>query len=117
MPMLLTVFLRTLLVLPFKCCYSNIIVPCGHSRQPPSSGDSETTSLFGIWKRLPETNAGKWPEVTATAGGCGECWKLWRVAGKACNMTENLSILIIFLNNSNKPRPQTETCVFSDVEV
>ena len=58
------------------------------------------------WKQLPslalakdfwETNVGEFPEVTETAGGCGDCWKLRRVAGKASSMTENaLSILIIF---------------------
>ena len=58
-------------------------------------------------------------EVTATAGACSDCWKLWLVAGKARNMTENtVSILIvIFPYNSNKPRPQTESCVFSHVVV
>ena len=76
------------------------------------------------WKQLPslalgndflKTNAGEFPEVTATAGGCSDCWKLRWVAGEARNMTENaLSILIvIFPYNSNKPRPQTESCLFS----
>ena len=33
-------------------------------------------------------------------------------------MTENaLSILIIFPHNSNKPRPRTESCVFSDLVI
>ena len=40
---------------------------------------------------------------------------LRRIAGEARNMTENaLSILIvIFSNNSNKPRSQRESCLFS----
>ena len=34
-----------------------------------------------------------------TVGSCGNCWKLRRVAGKACNMTENaLSILIVIFS-------------------
>ena len=54
-----------------------------------TSGDLETTSLFGTWKR-------ELPEVTATAGGCGNCWKLRRVPGEARNMMENaLYILIV----------------------
>ena len=62
-------------------------------------------------------NAGELPEVMETAGGWGDCFKLRQVAGKAHKMTENaLSILIAnFTYNSNKPRPQTESCVFSDV--
>ena len=64
------------------------------------------------WKQLPvwhlEANAGELPEVTATTGGCSDCLSCH-------NMLENaLSILIaIFFYNSNKPRPQTESCVFS----
>ena len=59
-------------------------------------------------------NALKLIEVTATAGGCGDCWKPLRVGG---NMMENaLSILIvIFPHNSNKLRPQTESSSFSDL--
>ena len=62
-----------------------------------------------------ETNVRELSEVMATAGGRGGCWKPRRVAYEACNMTKNaLSILIvIFLHNSYKPRPQTESCVFS----
>ena len=62
-------------------------------------------------------NAGELPKVTATAEGCGDCRKLRWVAGEVRNMTENaLSILIvIFTHNSNKPGPQTESCVFSAV--
>ena len=53
------------------------------------------------WKQLPslaigndlsETNAGELaelPEVMATAGGFGDCWKLQQVACEARNMTEN----------------------------
>ena len=77
------------------------------------------------WKRLPslefgyfhETNAEELAEVMATVAGCGDCWRLRRVAGEARNMMENaLSILIvIFPFNCNKPRPRTESCVFSDV--
>ena len=59
------------------------------------------------------------PEALATAGGCSDCWKPWRVAGDACNMTENaLSILIvIFLHNSNKPKRRTESNLFSDLAI
>ena len=54
------------------------------------------------WKQLPslalgsdfrETNVGELPEVTATARGCGDCWKLRRVAGEARNMMENALLL------------------------
>ena len=46
-------------------------------------------------------------EAAATAGSCGDCWKLQRVADKACNMTENaLSILIVIFSIQLK---QTET--------
>ena len=80
-----------------------------------TSGNSGTTSQ--IVTRHSETIAGGLPEVMATAGGCGDCWKPRRVAGNAHNMTENaLSIIIIiFLHNSNKPRPQTEICLFSNL--
>ena len=56
-------------------------------------------------------------EVATTAGGCDDCRTLQRVAGEAGNMTENaLSILIVlFPHNSNKLRPHTESCVFSNV--
>ena len=47
-------------------------------------------------------------EVAATAGT--------RNMTEDRNMTEKaLSILIIFPYNSNKPRPQTESCVFSSL--
>ena len=50
---------------------------------------------------------GESPEVTATAGGCCDCWKLRRVAGDARNMTENaLFILIVFFSAQLQ---QTET--------
>ena len=57
-----------------------------------TSGDFETTSQFGTWKRMQEScqRLQQLLEVTATAGSCG-----W-VAGEAHNMTENyLSILIV----------------------
>ena len=80
-----------------------------------SSGDLEMTSQFGNWKRLPRNECRRvcqrlWQllEVTATAGRCGE------FASEARNTVEiPLSILIIFPHNSNKPRPQTESYVFS----
>ena len=70
-----------------------------------TSGDSEMTSLWHFktsWR------------VTR---GYGICWKLRQVAFKARNITENaLPILVaIFPHNSNKPRSQTESCVFSYV--
>ena len=66
---------------------------------------------------IPEMNAGELLEVMATAGGCGDFWKPWRVAGDARNMMENyLSILIVILpHNSNTPRPQTESYIFSNL--
>ena len=109
--MLLKVFLRTLLVLLFKCCYYNIIVPIGHLKQPPVTQKRLPSLAFE--NDFQEMNAGELPEVTATAGGCSDCWKLRHVAGMACNMTENA--IFIFPNNSNKLRPQTESCIFSDV--
>ena len=76
-------------------------------------------------KRLPslalgnnfhEMNAEQLPVVTATPGGCGDCWKPRWVAGDACDMTENdpSILIVVFPHNSNKPRPQTESCLFSD---
>ena len=64
-------------------------------------------------------NGEELPEVMATAGGCGNCWKPLRVAGDAHDMKKNaLSILIvIFPHNSNKLRPQTESCPFSDLVI
>ena len=52
-------------------------------------------------------------EVMATAGGCCDCQKLRWVAGEARNMTENALyiLIVIFPNNSNESRPQTEGCV------
>ena len=62
-----------------------------------------------------EINVGELPEVTGTDGGCGASWKPQRVAGDVHYLMENaLSILIvIFSNNSNKLKPQTESCLFS----
>ena len=99
-----------LLGVQFKCCDNNIIVPCSHWRLTPVT-----------WKQLPslalrndfrEMSAGQLPEVTATAGGYSDCWKLrrlleaavycWKlriVASEAHNMTKNaLSILIVILS-------------------
>ena len=50
-----------------------------------------------------------------TAARCGDCWKLWRVAGKARNLTENaLSFFIVIFSVQLQ---QTETsdrklCIF-----
>ena len=62
---------------------------------------------------------GELPEVTSTAGGCSDCWKLRqlleRVGGKARNMTGYaLSILIVIFSVQLQ---QTETsdrklCIF-----
>ena len=67
-------------------------------------------NLWLLRNDFPETNAGELPEVTATAGDCVDCWMLWQVAGEARNMTEKTlsNLIVIFLHNSNKPRPQTE---------
>ena len=74
-----------------------------------SSGYSETTSQFV--SRHSETSAGELSEVAAMAGSCS------RLPAMAYNMMEYaLSILIvIFPYNSNKPRPQTESCLFSNL--
>ena len=71
-------------------------------------------------KRLPSLALGnkcELPAVMATAVGCSDCWKLRQVAGESRNITENAlsNLIVIFLYNSNKPRPQTESCVFFDV--
>ena len=89
----------------------NIVVPCGHSRGPPVT--RKRLPSLALVKDFPETNAGELPEV----GGCGDCWNPWWVASDARDMMENaLSILIvIFLQNCNKPRPQKESCLFSDL--
>ena len=66
--MLLKVFLRTLLVLPFKSCYNNIILPCGHSKWPVTWKWPPSLALGNdFW----ETIVGELPEVTVTAGSCG----------------------------------------------
>ena len=38
-----------------------------------------------------EMNAGELPEVIATAGGFGDCWKLRQVAGDAPMMIDTIS--------------------------
>ena len=58
---------------------------------------------------------GELPEVTATAEACGNCWKLWQVAGEARNMMENALFILIVIFMYNKPRPQTDSCVFSSL--
>ena len=50
MPMLLKVFLRTLLDLPFKYCYNNIILPYGHSRQTPVTKKRLPSLSLSTWK-------------------------------------------------------------------
>ena len=98
-------FTSSSLVSPFKCCYNNIILPCGHWRQPPMT--QKRLPSLGLWNNFRLTNVGELPEVKATAGGCGNCWKLWRAASKAPNVTENaiFIFIVIFSYNSNKPRP------------
>ena len=111
-----------------------IIVPCGHWSLKTTSGDLETTSQFGTWKRLLGNECGSFQrlqqlwslevavtvgscvdcwklrgllEAAATSGSCGDCWKLRRVAGKAYNMIEKaLSILIVIFSIQLQ---QTET--------
>ena len=50
-------------------------------------------------------------EVAATVGSCGGLL----ARPTSCNMTENALyiLIVIFPYNSNKLRPQTESCVFS----
>ena len=83
-----------------------------------TSGDLETTSQFGTWKRMRESchSLQQLLEVAVvTVGSCGDCWKLRRVFGKALTMTENvLSILIVIFSVQLQ---QTETsdrklCIF-----
>ena len=123
---IMAVFQPLWLFQPFKCCCYNLIVPCGHWRRPPVT-----------WKQLPslalgndllETNVGEFPEVTATAGGCSNCWKLWRLLEAAANAGSCdglparpaiwrkmlfLFLLLFFPYISNTPRSQRESCLFS----
>ena len=76
---------------------------------PPPAG-------FGVRVHPPRRGA---PDrcLFFSARGCGNCWKPRRVAGEASNMMEIFSILIvIFLYNPNKSRPQTESCVFASLD-
>ena len=77
-----------------------------------TSGDSDMTSQFGTWKQLLVNECGR------VARGYGNCWKLLWVAAEAHNMIESALyiLIVIFPHNSNKPRPQTESCVFSNLE-
>ena len=70
-----------------------------------TSGDLEQLPSLALGNDFWETNAGEFPEVTATTEGvaatvksCGNCWKLRWVTSEAHNMMENaLSILnVIF---------------------
>ena len=107
-----TLQLRVHKVLRLKCCYNNIIVPSGHSRQPPVFGND-----FPVWRL--ETTSWKWMrescqrlrqllEVAVTAGSRGGSLAMFVIWQKML-----ISILIvIFPHNSNKLRPQTESCIF-----
>ena len=77
-----------------------------------TSGDLETTSQFGTWKQLPGTECGR------VVRGYSNCWKLWRVAGEARNMTENdLSILIvIFFVQLQQTVPSDRKLCISNVD-
>ena len=55
-----------------------------------TSGDSETTSPFCTWKGLLGNKCGELPEVTATAGSCGDCWKLRRLLEAAACCLQGL---------------------------
>ena len=98
-----------------QCCYNNIIVPCTMQLLEMTSGNSETASKFGTWKQLP----GELLEVTATAGGLGNCRKLRRVAGKAQSLT--IYKMLFYFNYFSAELQQTETsdrkCIFSDVRL
>ena len=53
-----------------------------------------------------------WRFATGTVGSCGICWKLRRVAGKACNMMENvLYILIVFFRTTPTNRDLRQKAV------
>ena len=64
-------------------------------------GDLEQLLSLALGNEFWETNVGKFPEVTATAGGvagtvgsCGDCWKLRRVTCEAHNMMENVLCIL-----------------------
>ena len=85
---------------PFKWCYYDIIVPCGHWRWPPVTWKQFPSLALGneCW-RVSRGYSNCWRlqwllEAVATFGSCSDCWKLRRVAGEACDMTEN--VLSIF---------------------
>ena len=98
-----------------------------------TSGDLETTSQFGTWKRMQKSfqRLQQLLEVAATVGSCGNCWKLRRfleAAGEARNADSRRGPqrdgkLSFYFNfnfipyNSNKPRLQTESCLFSSTDV
>ena len=73
-----------------------------------TSGDLETSSQFGTWKRMRlHQRLQQLLEVAATVRSYSNCWKLRRVAVEAHNMTENaLSILILIFSAQLQ---QTET--------
>ena len=50
-----------------------ILIPVFHYGLEMTSGDMETTSQFGTWKRLPGNECG------GVARGYSNCWKLWRL--------------------------------------
>ena len=62
-------------------------------------------------------------ECRRVASGYSNCWRLWQLleAAVGCRQCPQYdgkcsSILIIFSHNSNKPRHQTESCLFSDLD-
>ena len=83
-----------------------------------TSGDLETTSQFGTWKRLPGN------ECERVARGYSNCLRLRRLLEAAegclrgpqyhgkCSFYFNCYLFCI---TTKKPRPQTESCLFSDV--
>ena len=102
--MLLKVFLRTLLVLPSKCCYNNIIVPCGHSSRRPVTR-----------KRLPSLALGN--ECGRVARGYCICWRLQRVAGEARNMKENALYFYFFVQLQQTETSDRKLCIFQPGQV
>ena len=72
MPILLNIFLRTLGFTLKKCCYSNIILPCGHSRQPLVTRKRLPSLSLSTQKRMRESCQRLRKLLEATAG-CHKC--------------------------------------------
>ena len=75
-----------------------------------TSGDSETTSHFGTWKGLPRNKCGsrqKLRQLLEAAAGCRQ--------GLQYDKKWSFYFALNAPHNFNKLRPQTESCVFSNL--